>query len=87
VIKTSIFNEQKTGNNPTIAYGLEIAEFKSAKSAVNKSLGSLLDSKPSLGEDLVYSVHCSDINGLSRLENNILAYEISEYLGIYTCNP
>jgi len=79
---TSTFHEQKTGNSPTVIHGLEIAEFNSAKSAVDKDLSSLLGSKPPAGSDLVYSVHCSDINGLSSLENNILAHEISEYLGM-----
>jgi hypothetical protein len=36
---------------------------------------------PIRGYVIVYSVHYSDINGLSRLENNILAHEISEYFG------
>jgi hypothetical protein len=36
---------------------------------------------PVRGDVIVYSVHYSDINGLSRLENNILAHEISEYFG------
>jgi hypothetical protein len=30
----------------------------------------------------VYSIHYADINGLSQLEKNILAHEISEYFGI-----
>jgi inorganic pyrophosphatase len=78
---TSIFQEKKTAKGPSVAYALEIAEFSSAKSAVDKDLTNLLGTKPP-GGDLVYSVHYSDINGLSRLENNILAHEIFEFLGM-----
>ena len=31
---------------------------------------------------VTYSVHFSDVNGLSRLENYILAGEIASYLGM-----
>jgi hypothetical protein len=84
---TTSFHEKKTANNPSVTHGLEITEFNSAKSAVDKDLSRLLGSKPSAGSDLVYSVHCSDINGLSSLENNIFAHEISEFLGTYNSNP
>ncbi|PMD50370.1 Dak phosphatase [Hyaloscypha bicolor E] len=77
---TSTFRENRIGNGPSVSHSLEIAEFKSAKSAVDKDLGRLLSSGPLLGGDLIYSIHCSDINGFSRLENNILAHELSEYL-------
>ena len=30
---------------------------------------------------VTYSVHYADINGLSRLENNILGLEIASFLG------
>jgi hypothetical protein len=83
VTTTSTFHEKKTENGPSVAHGLEIAEFNSAKSAVDKDLRSLLGSRPSVSGDLIYSVHYADINGLSRLENNILAHEISDYLGMY----
>ncbi|KAE9363557.1 Dak phosphatase [Stipitochalara longipes BDJ] len=76
---TSTFHEKKTGNSPSVTRGLEIVEFNSAKSAVDKDLSSLLGSKLAADGDLVYSIHCSDINGISSLENNILAHEISEY--------
>ena len=77
----SIFHEEKFGNAPSVAHALETAQFNSAKAAINKDLRQLQSSRPSSGGDLVYSVHYSDINGLSRLENNILAHEISEYFG------
>jgi dihydroxyacetone kinase len=76
---TSTFHE-KMGNVPSIAHEDGISKFNSAKEALDKDLGNLLGSK-TVESDVVYSVHFSDINGLSRLENNILAHEISEYLG------
>jgi hypothetical protein len=76
---TTTFHCKKTGNNPSVVHAVEIAEFNSAKAAVNKDLGHLLGSR--LTNAVVYSIHYSDINGLSRLEINILAHEISEYFG------
>ncbi|KUJ16841.1 Dak phosphatase [Mollisia scopiformis] len=75
----STFHEKKAGNGPSVVHTVGTAEFNSAKKAIDKDLAHLLSLKPSHAEDVVYSVHFSDINGLSRLENNILAHEISEY--------
>ncbi|KAG4427612.1 hypothetical protein IFR05_016904, partial [Cadophora sp. M221] len=77
---TSKFHEQKSGNAPSVAHGVDVVAFNSAKASIDKDLSSLLSSAPSSGIDIVYSVHYSDINGLSRLENNILAHEISEFM-------
>lgn len=77
---TSTFQEKKVGNGPSVAHAVAVAEFKSANTAIEKDLDSLLGSGPSSGDDAVYSVHFSDLNGLSKLENNILAHEISVYL-------
>lgn len=79
---TSNFHYKKIGSNSlSVVHAVGIAEFKSAKAAVSKDLGHLLGSRPGTADAVVYSVHYSDINGLSRLENNILAHEISEYFG------
>ncbi|KAM3065511.1 hypothetical protein ACMFMG_011603 [Clarireedia jacksonii] len=75
---TSRFHEQKSGNAPFVFHAFEMSEFSSAKVAIGKDLTHLLSLKQS-PSDSVYSVHYSDVNGLSRLENNILAHEISEY--------
>ena len=77
---TSKFHEKKTGKRPSVIHAVDFAEFNSAKSAVEKDLGHLLGSRPSSGQD-VYSIHCADINGLSRLENNILVHEVLEFCG------
>ena len=75
----SKFHERKAGKHPSVQHAVDTAEFQSAKSAIDKDLGHLLSSRPAEGSDVVYSIHCADINGLSRLENNIIAHEISEY--------
>ena len=86
VTTTSKFHKEKTGSKPSVIHGLAISEFNSAKLAVDKDLGNLLGSRESEKDELVYSVHYSNINGLSQLESNILANEISEYLGVF-CDP
>ena len=78
---TSVFHEQKSGDAPTVAHDVDLVAFSSAKESIDKDLGSLLGSISPPPGDWVYSVHYSDINGLSRLENNILAHEISEFFG------
>lgn len=77
----SHFHEEKVRDKPLVAHAVEVAEFDSAKAAIDKDLSYLLMSLSSSDSDVVYSVHFSDINGLSRLENSILAHEISIYLG------
>lgn len=77
---TSTFQGKKTGNGPSVSHATGVAEFTSAKGAVDRDLDHLLSSGSASGEETVYSVHFSDLNGLSKLENNILAHEISAYL-------
>lgn len=77
----STFHEQKSGDVPSVVHGSEFVDFSSAKAAIDRDLTTLLGDYPSSTEDMVYSVHYSDINGLSRLENNILAHEVSDFLG------
>lgn len=84
VITTSKFHKEKTGSGPSVIHGLDIAEFNSAKLAVEKDLGNLLRSRESEKDELVYSVHYSNINGLSHLESSILEHEISEYLSMFS---
>lgn len=78
--RISTFHHTRTGSGPSVIHAAETAEFSSAKAAVSRDLVHLLGSSLS-AEGVVYSVHYSDINGLSRLENNILAHEISGYFG------
>lgn len=54
--------------------------FDKARSAIERDLKHAMKSRTAQEEDVVYSVHFSDVNGLSRLENYIIAGEIAEYL-------
>lgn len=74
-------HEQKTGNAASIVHAAGIAEFNSAKAAIDKDISHLLSSNAAQVENAIYSVHFADINGLSRLESNILIHEISDYFG------
>lgn len=78
---SSTFNRLKSGQSPTLAHESGLACFESAKAALDKDM-SLLLSKGKIEQGNIYSIHFSAINGLSRLEINILAHEISEYTGM-----
>ncbi|CZT49048.1 uncharacterized protein RSE6_09830 [Rhynchosporium secalis] len=84
---TSRFHTQKCENTPSVAHGLDMVAFNSAKGSIDRDLSNLLVSSSSDGNGKVYSIHYSDINGLSRLENNIIAHEISEYLAKNNLKP
>lgn len=75
------FKTEKVGDKPAISSGSEgsSASFESVKSTVQKELESLFKSQKVQSGKITYSIHYSDINGLSRLENYIIAKEISEY--------
>jgi hypothetical protein len=77
---TSTFQQGKTGDNPSVAHITGTAGFKSAKKALDRDLSHILSTRP-VEQSGLHAVHFSDINGLSRLEVNILAHEILEYLG------
>jgi len=75
----STFQTGKIEGKPAVsgAEGGSVA-FESVKSTVEKQLRSLLESVGAQGREVTYSIHYSDINGLSRLENYIIAKEIAE---------
>lgn len=80
---TSAFQVSKIGSYPSRKRGLESLEVKSVKSSVSEDLTLILE--PSIigmksQDQIVYSIHCADINGLSQLENYLLAHSISEFL-------
>ncbi|OBT70910.1 hypothetical protein VF21_10131 [Pseudogymnoascus sp. 05NY08] len=80
---TSTFQVSKIGNYPSRKRGSESLEVKSVKASVFEDLALVLESSAintnNQGQ-IVYSVHYADINGLSRLENYLLAHGISEFL-------
>ncbi|OJD39010.1 dak phosphatase [Diplodia corticola] len=76
----SEFHPAKQGENASIVHEVGREEFETATKALEKDLTHVLRSQASQTGSVTYSVHYSDINGLSQLENYIVAYEISNYL-------
>jgi hypothetical protein len=75
----SAFHTGKVEGKPAISGAKgDAAAFESVKSTVEKQLRSLLESQGAQSREVTYSIHYSDINGLSRLENYIIAKEIAE---------
>lgn len=78
----SKFHAEKADENPAIAHAYGVSGYEKARHAIERDLKQVLQTaEVSAGKDLVYSVHFSDLNGLSRLENYIVAGEIGQYLG------
>lgn len=76
------FHIEKKDGNPAIAYSGGALGYDKARHVIERDLQHLIKSLDlSKGEDIVHSVHFSDLNGLSRLENYIIAGEIAQYLG------
>ncbi|GME38634.1 RecF/RecN/SMC domain-containing protein [Neofusicoccum parvum] len=80
VTTKSEFHPAKKGENASIVHEVGHAEFETATKALEKDLTHVLRAQASQTGSVTYSVHYSDINGLSQLENYILAHEISNYL-------
>lgn len=80
VTTKSEFHPAKKGENASVVHEIGHAEFETATKALEKDLTHVLRSQASQTGSVTYSVHYSDINGLSQLEIYILAYEISNYL-------
>jgi hypothetical protein len=78
----STFHVEKAEGNPAVLHAEGAAGFEKAKHAVERDLKHVMKNLNVNGEDeVVYSVHFSDVNGLSRLENYIIAGEIAQFLG------
>lgn len=78
----STFHTEKVEGNPAILHADGPTGFEKARHAVERDLKHAMTAHTSK-DDVVYSVHFSDVNGLSRLENYIIAGEIAKILG--TC--
>ena len=76
----STFQTDKVEGKPAISgAGGDSAAFESVKATVEKQLKELFEKQKNQSREVTYSIHYSDINGLSRLENYIIAKEIAEY--------
>ncbi|OQO05542.1 hypothetical protein B0A48_09312 [Cryoendolithus antarcticus] len=77
----SRFHVEKADGNPAIVHGGgQTLGFEKAKHAIERDLKHVLKFREPQTVPVTVSVHYSDVNGLSRLENYILAKEIAEYL-------
>jgi hypothetical protein len=80
----SAFHTDKVEGKPAISGTRgDSAAFESVKATVEKQLKSLFEKQKDQSGKVTYSIHYSDINGLSRLENYIIAKEIAEYCRTY----
>lgn len=77
----SKFHTEKAEGNPAVLHADGAAGFEKAKHAVERDLKHVMKAHEGQQEEVVYSVHYSDVNGLSRLENYIIAGEIANHLG------
>jgi len=84
----STFQTDKADGKPAVS-GPEggSTAFESVRYTVEKQLESLFESQKGQSGQVTYSIHYSDINGLSRLENYIIAKEIAEYCRKYIHFP
>ncbi|EMF13778.1 Dak phosphatase [Sphaerulina musiva SO2202] len=80
VTTNSKFHAVKTDGGPAVLHHDGVQVFEKAKNAVERDLKHLFQQLSPQSEDIVYSVHYSDVNGLSRLENYIIANDIASYL-------
>jgi hypothetical protein len=79
-----VFHTDKVEGKPAISGpDGDSAAFESVKVTVEKQLKSLFETQKDKSGKVTYSIHYSDINGLSRLENYIIAKEIAEYCRMY----
>ncbi|KAI4738361.1 Dak phosphatase [Aureobasidium sp. EXF-12298] len=80
---TSTFSTGKKDGRPatSLAEG-DSSGYEEARHAIAEALEHVL--RPHIGQKdgVTYSVHYSDVNGLSRLENYILGLEIATYLSL-----
>ena len=78
----SSFHTDKVETNPAILHAEGSSKgYEQAKDAIERDLKHVLRSHTDQQDSVTYSVHYSDINGLSKLENFILGLEIGTYLG------
>ena len=81
---SSKFHTDKSDGKPAVQHSDGPVGYDKARDAVERDLKNVMKvhmAQTAQTKDVVYSVHFSDVNGLSRLENYILAGEIAHYLG------
>ncbi|KAL9079327.1 MAG: hypothetical protein Q9157_001757 [Trypethelium eluteriae] len=78
---SATFQTGISDGKPVVLYGHGSEPYESAKGALQKDLKQAMKAHTAQNKSVTYSVHYSDINGLSRLENSILGLEIVSFLG------
>jgi hypothetical protein len=71
---------KKDGRPATSLAAGDASGYEEARHAIAEALEQVLQSQSEQKNGVTHSVHYSDINGLSRLENYILGLEIATYL-------
>ncbi|KAI4782599.1 Dak phosphatase [Aureobasidium sp. EXF-3400] len=78
---TSTFQTGKEGGRPALSHAEgDSSGYEEARHAIAKALDRVLRPHLDQRDGVTYSIHYSDVNGLSRLENYILGLEIATYL-------
>ena len=79
----SRFHTEKDDGKPMIQHAEGTSSYEIARQAVERDLKYVMKDVAHTAQSVkvVYSVHFSDLNGLSRLENYILVGEIANFLG------
>lgn len=78
----SSFHTEKADGNPAVLHAEGPSAFSGCREAVERDLKIAIKAHSAQEGDVVYSVHFGDVNGLSRLENYIIAGEIARFLGM-----
>lgn len=81
-IAHSTFDGEMSEASPMILHADgECIGFEKAKDAIQRDLKHVMKLLPLRDVPVTYSVHFSDVNGLSRHENYTIGLEIGSYLG------
>jgi hypothetical protein len=81
---TSTFQTGKEGGRPALSHAEgDSGGYEEARHAIAKALDRVLRPHLDQRDGITHSIHYSDVNGLSRLENYILGLEIATYLSGY----
>jgi hypothetical protein len=72
--------DKEDGRPATSLTARDSSGYEEARHAIAEALEQVLQSHSEQKDGVTHSVHYSDINGLSRLENYILGLEIATYL-------
>lgn len=84
----SKFHTEKAEVNPAIFHAEGSSNgYEQARHAIERDLKHVMRSHTGQEGSVTYSIHYSDVNGLSKLENYILGLEIGKYFGKSLIHP